>query len=108
MLFCGSALRSAMLCELPDAAACCCPQHARDGITRGASNSCIWDTNLKLELHGDLIRCPRFPAIPLQIYCDETPFDELPSDYRCPQVGLLLLYCKALLQLGGQAAGLPW
>ena len=27
------------------------------------------------------------PALPLvQIYSDETPFNQLPSDYRCPQV----------------------
>jgi hypothetical protein len=25
------------------------------------------------------------PLVSAQIYCDETPFDEQPSDYRCPQ-----------------------
>lgn len=28
---------------------------------------------------------PLAPPSPPQIYSDETPFDEMPSDYRCPQ-----------------------
>ena len=28
---------------------------------------------------------PPLPCPALQIYCDETPFNELGSDYRCPQ-----------------------